>query len=84
MASSIPDQRMISTKQLALRTNEPYDTLNHWARMGLLPYKKKGKTRFFVQKSTIALCKRIRRLQNDDLNLVAIRRILSGKKRLRY
>jgi DNA-binding transcriptional MerR regulator len=68
---------VISAQMLAERADEPYDTVNHWARMGLLPYKKVGRNRFFSAADAVNRCKRIRELQNEDCNLAAIRRMIA-------
>jgi len=67
----------ITAQVLAERCGETYDTVNHWARMRLLPYKKRGRTRLFVAADSEKRCRRIRELQNDDCNLAAIRRMLA-------
>lgn len=67
---------MITAQELAARSREPYDTINHWARMGVLPYKRRGRVRLFSAADGLLRCQRIRELQQGDCNLAAIRRML--------
>ena len=77
---SNPIGDMITAQQLAEQSGETYDAINHWARMGLLPYKKRGKARLFAVAECVKRCVRIRELQAEDCNLGAIRRMLSVDK----
>ena len=67
----------ITTKELAKLAEETYDTIDHWAGEGLLPYQKKGRIRIFSADDCMDRCKRIRELQNQDFNLAAIRHTLN-------
>ena len=71
---------MITAQELAKRCGEPYDTVNHWTRAGLLPCKRRGRTRTFPAADSLRRCRRIRELQNEELNLAAIRKVLSDSK----
>ncbi|HUG69943.1 MAG TPA: MerR family transcriptional regulator [Pirellulaceae bacterium] len=68
----------ITAPVLAARCGETYDTVNHWARMGLLPYKKRGNARLISTADSEKHCRQIRELQNEDCNLPAIRRMLAN------
>ena len=78
MARSDKPDDEITAQALAKRCGETYDTVNHWARMGLLPYKKRGRARLFLASDSEKRCRRIRELQNEDCNLGAIRRMLAN------
>jgi DNA-binding transcriptional MerR regulator len=78
MAKASKSDGQITAHVLAERCGETYDTVNHWARMGLLPYTKRGRTRLFLAAESEKRCWRIRELQNDDCNLAAIRRMLAN------
>ena len=66
----------VTAKQLSTLVEETYDTIDHWADRGLLPYTKKGRIRHFPRAESIYRCKKIRQLQNKDFNLAAIRDVL--------
>ena len=68
----------ITAKKLAILVMETYDTIDHWAGEGLLPYRKKGRIRFFSVDVCVARCKQIREMQNQDFNLAAIRHALNN------
>jgi DNA-binding transcriptional MerR regulator len=70
-----PDEE-VTAQELARRCGESYETVNHWARMELLPCKRRGRRRLFAFEVCEKRCRRIRELQNEGLNLVAIRRML--------
>ena len=77
MAKAVKPDEDVTAQALAERCGETYDTINHWARMRLLPYKKRGRSRLFSAAESERRCRKIRELQNDDCNLAAIRRIIS-------
>jgi DNA-binding transcriptional MerR regulator len=73
------DQDVVSAQGLADRAGESYDTVDHWAGLGLLSFKRRGKTRLFLVKENLDRCQRIRALQEDGHNLVTIKGMLASK-----
>ena len=67
---------LITGADLASRVGEPYTTIDYWSKMGLLEFQRRGNRRLYEPIVCEERCGAIRRLQNDGLNLVAIRQEL--------
>ena len=70
---------MVSAQELARRVGEPYDTVDHWAGEGLLPYRRRGRTRLFPVNENLKRCRKIRELQDSGHSLVTIKGMLTAK-----
>lgn len=70
--------RTITAQELATRSNESYDTVDHWANLGLLVFRRRGRKRLFEEHENMQRCKRIRELQEAGHNLITIKGLLSA------
>jgi DNA-binding transcriptional MerR regulator len=67
---------LVSAKELAKLAGEEYTTIDHWSGVELLPFTRRGRTRYYDKRLCLKICSRIRALQNEDLNLRGMRSIL--------
>jgi DNA-binding transcriptional MerR regulator len=71
--SNIKNNDLVTAKGLAELVDETYHTIDHWCSMGLLkPARIKGRTRYFEIRKSVAMCKKIRELQNQKIPLELI------------
>ncbi len=76
-----PDQeeKDVTATQLAEHVGEPYDSVDHWAGLGLLVFRRRGRTRHFPLNENLDRCKRIRDLQNEGHSLTTIKGMFNGR-----
>jgi len=68
-------QNGLTAKEVAKLADEPYATVDHWTKLGVLPCQRRGRTRLY-QKEAVKRCAEIRRLQNEGHSLATIRQML--------
>lgn len=69
----------VTAQELAEMVDEPYSTIDHWTRAGVLPCERRGRTRLYDPKTSAKRCRQARQLQNDGHSLVTIRQMLAEK-----
>lgn len=79
MAEKIPDNKMISAKEITANFNITYQTVNHYTDLGLLPVLlKKGNVRFYEKDIVEKRLKQIQDLVGEGYSLRLIRKRLIG------
>jgi DNA-binding transcriptional MerR regulator len=63
---------------LAQLTGEPLSTIDHWADMGLLEFRKWGHRRLFDPALNADRCREIRAMQQSGMTLTMIRDRVNG------
>jgi len=61
--------------------DEPYNTIDHWATLRLLVFKRRGRARLFPVRENRKRCRLIRKFQDEGHSLTTIAQLLkqSGK-----
>jgi DNA-binding transcriptional MerR regulator len=73
------DPETVTARQLAQRADEPYHTIDHWAGLGLLAYRRRGRNRHFPLRESLDRCRHIRELQDKGHSLTTINGMLNGR-----
>ena len=69
----------ITAEELAKRSRETYDTVDHWEGEGLIKCTRRGRTRLFPTAESLKRCKQIRELRDEGKSLATIKRLLAGR-----
>ncbi len=77
--SSNKNSEPITAKELAELAGEKYHTIDHWTSMGLLKPRIKGRTRYYEKEKSVIICKKIRELQNQRMQLELIAKEIDKK-----
>ena len=75
------NQKLISAKDIALKLDISYPTINHYTNLGFISViKRKGNKRLYEEREVLATLQRISQLKDDGYPLRLIRRMLKKEK----